>query len=78
MSRLKPKAQRLHKHDPGAYRVEVFCRLHRKRGQSTRPNLMSAIALSDRWARMTGGSAVIVLVVRNTALGRPSYPEAWQ
>ena len=78
MNRLMPKAKRPHKHDPGTYTIEVFSRLNRKRGETTRPNLMSAIALAERWHRMTGGSASVSRRLYNTALGRPAYPEAWQ
>ena len=69
---------KLHKNDPGAFCVTVYSRLQRKRGTTTRRNRMSAEALCKRWVRMTGGSAVIHLALYNTALPRPSYPEALQ
>ena len=68
----------MHKNDPATYVVTAYSRLGRKRGQSTRGNRMSAEALAKRWARMKGGSAVIHLCLYNTALPRPSYPEALQ
>jgi len=68
----------LHKNDPGAYTITVYSRLNRKRGVSTRASLTQAEALAKRWARRTGGSAVIHRCLHNTALMRPSYPEKWQ
>ena len=67
-----------HKNDPGAFTITVYSKLNRKRGSSTRTSLDQAKALASRWARRTGGSAVIHRCLHNTALGRPSYPEAWQ
>ena len=69
---------KLHKNDPGAYTITVYSRLQRKRGTTTRANLMAAQAVGKRWARMTGGSAVVSRVIWNSALPRPTYPEALQ
>jgi hypothetical protein len=57
---------RPHKHDPGAYTVETFTGIGRKRKTWVVKNFTRAQAFANRWKRRTGGSAVVKLTIFNT------------
>ncbi len=67
-----------HPYDPGRYSVLLFTRHNRKRGRVQASNYQRSIAAADRWARRTGGTAVVMRCLFNTELGRGAFPAAWQ
>jgi len=67
-----------HQYDPGSYTVLLFTVHNRRRGKLQVKNYQRGIDAAQRWTRRTGGSAVLMRCLFNTALGRGAYPAKWQ
>jgi hypothetical protein len=67
-----------HQYDPGNYTVLLFTMHNRKRGRLQARNYQRGVNAAQRWARRTGGSAVLMKCLFNTTLGRGAYPAKWQ
>lgn len=67
-----------HPYDPGRYSVLLFTPHNRKRGRLLVSNYQRSTEAAARWKRRTGGSAVVLRCLFNTALGRGAYSEKWQ
>lgn len=67
---MKPEP---HKNEPDTYSIRAYDTLGRRRGIRLRQTLTSAQALADRWARLTGGSAVVHRCLYNTAITRGKW-----
>ena len=67
-----------HPYDPGQYTVLLFTRHNRKRGRLVVLNYQRSLGAASRWARRTGGTAVVMRCLFNTSLGRGAYPAKWQ
>lgn len=62
-----------HKNNPGDYIVTFYCPVGRKRGYRLKDNLSNSQKLADRWARMSGGSAVVHRCLYNTTVSRAKW-----
>lgn len=67
-----------HPYDPGSYVVLLFSRHNRRRGRLLAANFQRGREAAGRWARRTGGSAVLLRCLFNTELGRGAYSAKWQ
>ena len=64
----------MHIYDPAVYNLVLFTATGRKRKTKMLVgNFMRAQQACKRWQRRTGGSAVIMLCLYNSQLGRPTY-----